>query len=249
MTKKKKAADEPKLLNVHELMEAQQESLAAMLTGTRRVTRHPEGKGTATELQWKEMLATFLPTRYCVLKASVLDADGYASDQFDAVIHDRHFSPTFRNDGGSLYIPAESVYGVVEVKQDLTRKNVKYAIDKVASVRRLRRTSENAPLVEDRQPGHILGAIVCLESSWKTQPLGPKLEEALLLADAHGRLDLGCALKHGSFEATYGDDGSLDITRSEPETALSFFCLRLFARLRAIGSVVPLHVDDWSRSL
>lgn len=242
-------SDQRKRLNVHELMEAQQESLAAVLGATRRVTRHPEGKGTATELRWKEMLSTFLPTRYCVSKASVLDADGYASDQFDAVIHDRHFSPTFRDDGGSLYIPAESVYGVVEVKQDLTRENVKYAIDKVASVRRLRRTSEDVPLVEGREPAHILGAIVCLESTWTSEPLGAPLEDALKLADKYGRLDLGCALLTGSFEVTYGEDDSLHVIRSEPQTALSFFCLRLFARLRALGSVVPLRVDDWSRAL
>jgi hypothetical protein len=241
-------SDHRKRLNVHELMEAQQESLAAILGATRRVTRHPEGKGTASELRWKEMLSTFLPTRYCVSKASVLDADGYASDQFDAVIHDRHYSPTFRDDGGSLYIPAESVYGVVEVKQDLTRENVKYAIDKVASVRQLRRTSEDAPLVEGREPAHILGAIVCLESTWKV-PLGDSLEDALRLADDYGRLDLGCALLNRSFEVTYAEDAALHVTRSEANTALSFFCLRLFARLRALGSVVPLHVDDWSQAL
>lgn len=241
-------AKTPKRLNMHELMEAKQAELSAVLGATRAVTKHPEGKGTATELRWREMLTTFLPTRYCVSKASVLDADGNASDQFDAVIHDTHFSPTFRDDGGSLYIPAESVYGVVEVKQDLTREHVEYAIEKVASVRRLRRTSEDAPLVEGREPGHIIGAIVCLESTWK-KPLGGKLEEALLLGDQLGRLDLGCALNHGSFEVTYNADGSVELVRSEAETALSFFCLRLFARLRDIGSVVPLHVDDWSRSL
>ena len=75
------------------------------------------------------------------------------------------------------------------------------------------------------------------------------LEAALALTDDYGRLDLGCALVHGSFEATYDEDGTLHLTRCEAETALSFFCLRLFARLRQLGSVVPLHVDDWSRSL
>ncbi len=247
MNKRSNAA-EPKRLNVHELLEAEQEALLATLTGTRRVTKHPEGKGTATELRWKEMLSTFLPTRYCVSKASVLDADGYASDQFDAVIHDRHYSPTFRDDGGSLYIPAESVYGVVEVKQELSRENVKYAIDKAASVRKLRRTTEDVPLVEGRQPKHILAVIACLESTWK-DPLGKNLKNALAVADTHGRLDLGCALRHGSFEVSYESDGSPHVTKSAANNALSFFCLRLFARLRAVGTVVPLRVDDWSQSL
>jgi hypothetical protein len=239
--------DPKKRLNLHELMDAEQDALRAVLGGTRRATKHPEGKGTATELRWKEMLESFLPTRYCVSKASVLDADGYASDQFDAVVHDRHFTPTFRNDGGSLYIPAESVYGVVEVKQELSRKNVKYAIEKVASVRHLRRTSVDAPLVEAREPASILGAIVCLDSAWSKDPLGKKLEEALALADEYGRLDLGCSLLHGSFEVTYAEDGTVEVTRSESEIALSFFSMRLFARLRALGSVAPLDADEWSR--
>jgi hypothetical protein len=242
------SASTPKRINVHELFEAQQGTLLATLIGNRKLSMHPETKGTASELHWQAMLAQFLPTRYFVSKASVIDADGCASDQFDAVIHDRHFSPMWMAEGASLFIPAESVYGVVEVKQDLSRKHVKYAIEKAASVRKLRRTTEDVPLVEGRQPGHILAAIVCLESTWKKDPFGAKLVEALSLADEYGRLDLGCALRHGSFEISYGA-GSPSLRVSEPATALSFFCLRLFARLRELGSVAPLRVDDWSSFL
>jgi hypothetical protein len=242
------APNDLKRINVHELFEAQQGTLLVTLTGNRKLSVHPETKGTASELHWQAMLSRFLPTRYCVSKAAVIDADGFASDQFDAVIHDSHFSPTWMAEGGSLFIPAESVYGVVEVKQDLSREHVKYAIDKAASVRKLRRTTEDVPLVEGRQPGHILAAIVCLESSWK-DPFGRSLVDALALADEHGRIDLGCALRHGSFEVSYDGVGAATLQTSEPATALSFFCLRLFARLRAIGSVAPLRIEDWSKFL
>jgi hypothetical protein len=39
-----------------------------------------------------------------------------------------------------MYIPAESVYAVFEVKQDV-KGNIDYAAQKVESVRRLKRTS------------------------------------------------------------------------------------------------------------
>jgi len=50
------------------------------------------------------------------------------------------FSPLLWEDGGYVYIPAESVYAVFEVKQDHSLKHIKAAGQKAASVRRRLRT-------------------------------------------------------------------------------------------------------------
>jgi hypothetical protein len=68
--------------------------------------------------------------------------DGHRSRQIDVAIFDRLYSPLlFPSDSGGLHIPAESVYAVFEVKQDLNQRLIRDAGRKAASVRHLRRTS------------------------------------------------------------------------------------------------------------
>ncbi len=63
------------------------------------------------------------------------------SDFIVIVIHDRQYCPLLFEDGGQKYIPAESVYAALEVKQDLNKGHIEYAAAKGESVRRLRRTN------------------------------------------------------------------------------------------------------------
>lgn len=91
------------------------------------IASHPGTKGDDTELNWLHMLEEFLPRRYGVSQAFVVDANGGQSEQIDLVIHDRHFSPLLFEVGNACFIPAESVYAAFEVKQDLDKGNVDYA--------------------------------------------------------------------------------------------------------------------------
>src|ERR1019366_4030948 len=97
-----------------------QEKLCADL-GLGDIAIHPGTKGDQTELDWLRMLEEFLPKRYGVAKAFVVDSNGHQSEQIDVVIHDRHFSPLLFEVGGAKYIPAESVYAAFEVRQDLDK--------------------------------------------------------------------------------------------------------------------------------
>jgi hypothetical protein len=60
-------------------------------------------------------LSEILPSRYQVSKGFVVDSDSMRSEQIDVIIHDRVFSPLLWEDGGYMYVPAESVYAVFEV--------------------------------------------------------------------------------------------------------------------------------------
>jgi hypothetical protein len=97
-----------------------QHQMIARHTTNRKVLQHPGTKGEAAEVHWVKMLADYLPERYCAAKAFVLDCKGSLSDQIDVVIYDRQYSPFLFNQDGAKYVPAESVYAVFEVKQDLT---------------------------------------------------------------------------------------------------------------------------------
>ena len=104
------------------------------------VINHPGEKGEDTNQRWLEWFREYLPKRYSVDKAIIIDSDGNESDQIDVVIYDRVFSPPLIEDISSKYITAESVYAVFEVKQTINKKNIEYSMEKAESVRRLNRT-------------------------------------------------------------------------------------------------------------
>lgn len=228
-----------------------QETLEHRLRGNRLI-HHKGKKGSASEKGWRQMLADYLPKRYCVAEAFVIDSLGRQSQQIDLVIHDRQFSPFWFNQDGALYIPAESVYAVFEVKQDLDRSTIRYAGDKAASVRNLHRTSDSfvwaGGKMEAREPIPILSGLLCFKSRW-SPPFGDPLIESLADLPTDQRLDLVCALTHGSFEAQYPADAPPQLDLSAPDAALIFFFLRLLERLQQVGTVTAMKIREYAKVL
>lgn len=215
--------------------------------GASDVAFHPTAKGDNTELNWIAMLRGFLPQRYQVDRAFVVDVNGEVSDQLDVVIYDAQYSPLLFRHKGGLYIPAESVYASFESKPELSKAYVDYAASKVASVRRLERTS--APVIhaggrfDAIAVKPIVGGILATRSAW-TPAFGDPLRTAL---DAHAQdelLDLGCAPADGAFAYSHaGDDSNLETCVSEK--ALLFFAMHLFRRLQQMGTVPAIDMDRW----
>jgi uncharacterized protein DUF6602 len=100
---------------------------------------------TTSESVWIELLETYLPRRYQAATAHIVDSLGAFSQQIDVVVFDRQYSPFIFKYQGQTIIPAESVYAVFESKQASNAALVAYAQEKVASVRRLHRTSLPIP--------------------------------------------------------------------------------------------------------
>lgn len=229
----------------------QQEKMQAELREVRTVQEHPTARGDGTELHWLELLQKRLPARYRAERAFVIDADGNRSQQIDIVIHDRQFCPVLLDVAGGIHIPAESVYAVLEVKQDLTKGQIEYAGEKIASVRRLRRTSAEFAHATGRSrtlPKPILGGIVTFESGW-SPPLGDAFDAVLRDAPIESRLDLGCALCDGGFDVVYAENGDPEVTRSGAESSLIFFFLRLLHRLQQVATVAAIDYVEYSSLL
>jgi hypothetical protein len=230
---------------------ARQEQLLADLGLSRTVADHPGTLGDATELDWAAMLRDVLPQRYGVSKAFVVDAHERRSEQLDVVVHDRHFSPLLFEVGGARFIPAESVYAVFEVKQQVNKEQLEYVGNKLKSVRRLNRTSAPIPhaggIYEPRPLPRILGGILALDSGWS--PLfGDPFRRALTARDEEELLDLGCVLRHGGFEvADPSQPASLAI--SDAETSVIFFTLRLLMRLQAMATVPAINFDAYAEAV
>lgn len=219
-----------------------QKSLITQLETGRDLATHPSDLGDDSELKWLAFLQTHLPRRYRAEKAKVIDHKGQVSEQIDIVIFDALYSPVWAAERGVTYVPAEAVYAVIEVKQDMTAGHLAYAAKKVESVRRLERTTTSIPHAGGRFPAKppfpILGIFLALQ--------GAALERKKLstLAESKNvirRLDLGCVVQRGSFEVV---DGTLVI--QPRNVSLSYFVLRLLARLQALGTVPAIDLDAYS---
>lgn len=231
-----------------EVLASLHEDIQQRLTTARKAFAHPGTKGDASETVWLQLLGTYLPQRYRVASAHVVDSKGAFSEQIDVVVFDRQYSPFILEHAGQKIIPAESVYAVFEAKQTVDATLVEYAQGKVASVRTLHRTSLPIPYAggtyPPKPPSTILGGILALESDWNP-PLGSPLCAALERCTDEGRLDLGCVAAHGIFHVE--SDGSYSVTmEGKPATA---FLFELIARLQGIATVPMIDVRAYGQWL
>lgn len=236
-----------KMLELFKNMQIQMQSTLEL--GREHIT-HKGEMGEAAEESWRKWLREYLPHRYCVDKAIIVDCDGNTSDQIDIVIYDVQYSYFVFKHEQVKYVPAESVYAVIEVKQELNKVNLDYAGEKAASVRKLYRTSAEIPFVGGvyrPKPLHkILAGIITIESGWK-DPLGETLKRNLATEDFNFQVDFGCAIKHGSFWVE--NEPKLMVRRSAPDEALLFFFLQLLKALQSIGTVPAIKIDEYAKVL
>ena len=181
----------------------------------------------------------------------MVDHRGRLSEQIDVVIYDRQYSPLIFKQDGVLYIPAESVYAVFDVKHELRRPAIEQAAQKAESVRRLKRTSVPVRFVagtyKPKALFEIVAGVLCLESWW-ADGLGGSLEKVLGECTQGGFLNLGCSIRDGAFEAVPTKRG-IRVEVSTRETALIFFFLRLLYRLQQMGTVPAMDLMKYGARL
>jgi hypothetical protein len=236
--------------DVKKLFQALATQLGATLHSTRQVLTHPTTKGDIAETSWKRLLRNHLPSRYSVDGGFVIDSTGASSEQIDLLIYDRQYSTLVFNVDEAVFVPAESVYAVLEIKPELHAENIGYAGAKAASVRRLKRTS--APIRHaggmyvGREPPSIIAGILCLASPWKTD-FGDRVAKHLAQLETQQRLDVGCALHNGAFEASYQPNRVVDLECRGTDSALVFFYLRLLRQLQSIGTVAAIDYGEYEK--
>lgn len=188
-----------KMVDLRDLFHGLQKQMLANLNVNREFIAHPGSKGDATEQRWIDFLRTYLPDRYKVDKAIVIDSIGNVSEQMDIVIYDAFYTPFIFNQDGFMYIPSESVYAVFEVKQDV-KGNIEYAAKKIESVRKLKRTSmgmvASGISTSARPLTKIIGGILTTTSSYSENDT---IINQLKKLNGLQTLDLGCLCDTGSF--------------------------------------------------
>lgn len=217
-----------------------QAELALKLRRASASIDHPGVKGAVNEEHWIDVFRAYLPNRYQIASAIVIDSRGGRSDQMDLVIYDRHFTPTLLDQQSHRYIPAEAVYAVFECKPHFDKAYLGYAGDKAASVRTLHRTSvaitHAGGVSTPRAPFPVVAGILAARSAW-TDGLG-KTFLTHLPSTPQTTLDCGCALDDGVFDTF---DGDLKICG--PQGGLIYFLFRLLGKLQSLGTVTAI---DWA---
>ncbi|MEP0009201.1 MAG: DUF6602 domain-containing protein, partial [Balneola sp.] len=189
--------------------------------------------------------------------------------QLDLVIYDQHFTPFVFKQDGALYIPAEGVYAVFEVKPEINKGYIEYAGDKIASVRKLYRTSTNiidrGRLFDPRPLTKIIGGLLAVKSSISNDTI----EKHLKSLKSEETFDMGCAVATGSFYVqydgkenpdvqdfnkrikTYYKDRKIeDIEFSSSKHSLVTFFLQLSRYLQqSIGTVAAIDLGAYAKSM
>lgn len=236
----------------------QQEMLQNLQTGVLPLV-HPGTKGDNTEANWIKWFRAYLPERYKVDKAIIIDSTGKESDQMDLVIYDAQYSYLVFKQGDTILIPAESVYAVFEVKQELNKGYIEYAGEKARSVRTLLRTSspikhaggEYAP-----KPLHeILAGILTTKSSW-APPIASHVAKYVLERGHEDHLDFVCSISdntfvidHNTFVNQYDATQKPSIRFCEKDESLVFLLLNLLRRLQDIGTVPAIDFSKYAEGI
>lgn len=224
---------------IAEMFEGLQKQMIAQLNTNRDFILHPGSKGDSLENVWIEWLKKYLPNRYCVDKAIIIDSNGDLSHQIDLVIYDQQYTPFVFSQNGIHYIPAEGVYAVFEVKPDLQGTVDKlnffeYAGEKIESVRKLKRTSvgiiNSGKEVDPRALTKILGGILASTNSY-TSKNNNTIESHLKSLKGLKSIEMGCAVEYGSFYVNYsGEEDTKNFNFDQ--RILNYYSERIFQNVK-----------------
>ncbi len=230
------------LAGLHNNIQQELESIGESLS-------HSGSKGKASEGVWNNLFNKYLPSRYKANQAHVVDSKGKSSHQIDVVIYDRQYSPFILDYQEVKIVPAESVYAVFEVKQSANLKHIKYAQDKVRSVRKLHRTSMPIPHAGGEYPAKplipIYGGLLASKSGWRPA-MGVSLISALKKDQEFGKLDCGCIAAHGFFHLEKESGEYIVYPSGKPATEFLFW---LIHKLQSSGTVPMIDIQAYARWL
>jgi hypothetical protein len=220
----------------------EQECLISSLKSSSRIS-HAGDRGEVNEQHFIGFLRKYLPNRYTVEKAIIIDSRGAVSRSIDVVVFDRQYTPTLLDNDKHRYVPAEAVYAVFECKPKVDKGYLEYAGDMAQSVRRLHRTSVEIHTASGKIAAkphfNIIAGILALDVDW-AEGFGSQA-----FRDAHAALtgdrvvDCGFAAQGESFDVFEGTGAYMFGPR---ENALAFFVFRLLYKLQSMATVPAV---DW----
>jgi hypothetical protein len=237
--------DEWQQLEAFESMKGLHDKVWQELQTARAAIGHSGAKDDGSERVWHKLFRTYLPARYAVDKATIMDSTGGFRQEIDVVLYDRQYTFLIFEHEGIKVIPDEAVYAVFESKQEITAAYVEEAQNKTASVRKLHRTSAEVMTIDGLRratPQPIFAGFLAFENGWKSDAADDYLTKALLKDQGDGRLDMGCIAAY----RTFGCEGADCQTSIEHDKAVTFFLLDLITKLQKIGTAPAIDMTAYA---
>jgi hypothetical protein len=222
---------------------AEQKVLKVQLELSSQSITHDGVMGNANEQHFIAVLRKYLPRRYAIESAIVIDSNGSTSDQIDIIIYDPQYTPTLLDQKNHRFVPAEAVYAVFEVKPTINKAYLQYAGEKAESVRILERTSvpithaSGDPVV--KKPFPIVSGIIATDIKWIKGFSSPSFSKNHRALTENKSLNCGLAVAGGCF-----DDFEGNLKIGPTDNSLSFFIFRLLKKLNSLGTVPAV---DWNK--
>jgi hypothetical protein len=234
---------------LREAFATEQECLVPKLKSSNRIV-HAGDRGEVNEQHFIDFLRKYLPNRYTVEKAIVLDSEGSVSDSIDVVVFDRQYTPTLLDNDKHRYVPAEAVYAIFECKPKIDKGYLEYAGDKAASVRKLKRTSVDIYTASGKIPAkqhfEIVAGILAIEVDWAEGFKSDAFDQVHKSLTGERAIDCGFAAKGASFD-TFAAQGAF--TLGPKDNALAFFAFRLLWKLQSLATVPAVNWMAYANQL
>lgn len=180
--------------------------------------QHPRDLGNARETILREFLKNsgYLPKKYSVSELSVRVASetGHISNEIDIALYDFENLITLmkRQDVYEVY-PLESVYGVIQVKSNLTKKELRSGLKNLASFKKLERDSQIKTDAFNDHKGFALLFAYCSDMEWLD--IVKELEDFSNKNPGSHYPNTIFILNRGFF--LFGEDGQAAITNNQIE--------------------------------
>jgi hypothetical protein len=157
------------------------ENIQSEFEKIRKTMPHHLTSGEEAEDLLSKFLNAHLPRRFAATSGFVIDTDNTLSKQCDVLIYDAENSPIYRAGSRGQILPSDSIASVIEIKSRLNKKELQDASEKIASVKKLKRSA----ISELDQPvtfsnfivNSSLGVVFAYESDTSLQTLAENLRE------------------------------------------------------------------------
>ncbi|MBI42370.1 MAG: hypothetical protein CMI11_02535 [Oceanospirillales bacterium] len=240
IAKNKSTKDGKKFLQ--DAFSLEQKVLQTKLELSSQSITHSGVMGEVNESYFIEVLRKYMPRRYAVDTAIVIDSTGATSDQIDVVVYDNQYTPTLLDQERHRFVPAESVYAVFEVKPTINKEYLDYAADKAESVRKLTRTSIPIVHAGGEYPAKpllpIVAGIVAANIDWADGFNSQSFKTNYGSLQNDHVLDCGLAVSAGCFDVFEGT-----IQMGPVNNGLVYFIFRFLKKLQSMGTVPAI---DWN---
>ncbi len=212
---------------------------------------HPTANGDIKEDSWISFFREILPTRYAVDTGFVIDCNNEISEQIDIVIYDNFYSPIIFQMKGKKYIPIESVFAIFEVKPELSKSTLSYAIGKIKSVKKLERTSNSINTIIgtnkfDVNNKAIISGLLTTTSSWKNNEKNIKKHLSDLVKTDNEKIYLISSIEEFTYSIKYGD--VICIETDSNVLPILYLYFKLLKMLQIFGNPLAIDFDRFNVS-